>query len=134
MRSILAFAPLSFLLGACSSTSSTLPPDPASGQSSPEPASSPAAAAVPARPHIGTSPGRVGAGTPLTPRDGNELAAFALGCFWGSEDTFRQVPGVVATAVGYSGGFWKAEEYHQQYDEKSGSRSCPLPSRFKNGT
>jgi peptide-methionine (S)-S-oxide reductase len=53
---------------------------------------------------VGTSPGSAGAGTPLTPRAGDELAAFAEGCFWGSEDTFRHVPGVVATAVGYTGG------------------------------
>lgn len=173
---------------------------------------------------VGTDPGGAAAGTPLRPRDGDELAAFAGGCFWGTEDLFRQVPGVVATAVGYTGGhttnptyeqvcthttghaetvlvefdpskvtyqrlldvffanhdpttlnrqgpdrgdqyrsavftfspaqaeaaratiareekslgkhvvtvvspigqFWKAEEYHQQYDEKSGTHSCPL--------
>ena len=23
--------------------------------------------------------------------------------------------------------FWKAETYHQQYDEKTGTHSCPLP-------
>jgi peptide-methionine (S)-S-oxide reductase len=169
----------------------------------------------------------VGAGTPLTPEAGHELAAFAEGCFWGSENTFRHVRGVTATAVGYTGGhtelpsyeavsshttghaetvlvefdpkvvsfgellhvfweshdpttkdrqgpdvgsnyrsaiftftgeqeraahaseveeqrrhrrpitteiraigrFYKAEEYHQQYDEKSGVESCPLPER-----
>ena len=178
-----------------------------------------------ARRVVGSSPGHVGDGTPLTPAAGNELAAFAGGCFWGVEDTFRQVPGVVATAVGYAGGktthptyesvcshttahaetvliefdpkvityeqlvtvfmknhnpttmnrqgpdvgdqyrsevftfsdaqaesvkkviateqkttdekivtrvepipaFWKAEEYHQQYDEKTGTHSCPMP-------
>jgi peptide-methionine (S)-S-oxide reductase len=174
--------------------------------------------------NVGTDPGGVGAGTPLVAKPGNELAAFSGGCFWGVEDRFRQVPGVVATAVGYTGGkttnptyesvcthttghaetvlvefdpkqvsyqrlldlfyanhdpttlnrqgpdhgdqyrsaiftfsddqteaakatamreqeklkkrvttiigpampFWKAEEYHQQYDEKSGTHSCPL--------
>lgn len=174
---------------------------------------------------IGTDPGGVGAGTPLAPKPGHELAAFAAGCFWGVEDNFRQVPGVTATAVGYTGGttqnptyetvcshttghaetvlveydpkkvsyedllrvfflnhdpttknrqgpdvgdqyrsaiftfdekqqaaaesaasaesqrlgkevttqiaklgqFWKAEEYHQQYDEKTGTHSCPSP-------
>ena len=174
---------------------------------------------------VGVNPGGAGAGTPLVPRAGDELAAFAEGCFWGSEDTFRHVSGVVATAVGYTGGhtsnpsyedvcthttghaetvlvefdpkkvtyaqllrvfwdshdpttpnqqgpdigdqyrsaiftfspaedaaaraaraaeqsqyktkittviepigrFWKAEGYHQQYDERTGRHSCPLP-------
>ncbi len=174
---------------------------------------------------VGTDPGGVGKGTPIQPAKGHELAAFAGGCFWGVEDTFRQVPGVLATAVGYTGGrtadptyrdvsshttghaetalvefdpsivsyeqllrvffdhhdpttvdrqgpdvgsqyrsavftfsgaqkdaaraaiartearlgkrvvtevedagpFYKAEEYHQQYDEKTGTHSCPLP-------
>lgn len=181
---------------------------------------------------VGTDPGHVGDGTPLTPRDGDQLAAFAAGCFWGVEETFRQVPGVVATAVGYTGGtvahptyemvcthttghaetvlvefdpkrvtydqlltiffanhdptqvnrqgpdfgsnyrsaiftlspeqdaaaraakdrtqkelgepvatqiatlgpFWKAEGYHQQYDERTGERSCPIPKGLPKGT
>ncbi|HEU4409085.1 MAG TPA: peptide-methionine (S)-S-oxide reductase MsrA [Polyangiaceae bacterium] len=183
------------------------------------------------RRNVGTDPGQVGAGTPLEARPGNELAAFAAGCFWGVEDTFRQVPGVIATAVGYTGGhtanptyrevcshrtghaetvlvefdpakisyeqllvvffknhdpttldrqgpdvgsqyrsaiftfsdrqaeaarsalaaeekalgekvvtlvspagpFWKAEEYHQQYDEKTGTHSCPTPKGLPQG-
>jgi peptide-methionine (S)-S-oxide reductase len=189
------------------------------------PPTAPTAAAATAR--VGTEPGHVGDGTPLVPAAGHELAAFAEGCFWGSENTFRHVKGVTATAVGYTGGhtemptyedvsshttghaetvlvefdpnvvtyakllrvfweshdpttkdrqgpdigsnyrsaiftfspaqaeaahasevaeqkqhqrpitteisaigrFYKAEEYHQQYDEKSGVESCPLPVR-----
>ncbi len=191
----------------------------------PEPAPAKSAGAQNAARKVGADPGHAGRGTILSPRPGNALAAFAAGCFWGVEDTFRQVPGVVATAVGYSGGgtedptyesvcshttghaetvlvefdpkvvsyetllnvffknhdpttknrqgpdvgdqyrsavfafsaeqealarsakemeekerkrpvvteigrigrFWKAEEYHQQYDEKTGTHSCPLP-------
>lgn len=181
---------------------------------------------------VGSNPGhldahRTGETATLVPDPGHQLAAFAEGCFWGSEDTFRHVPGVVATAVGFAGGhtknpsyedvcthttghaetvlvefdptqatyasllrvfwdshdpttlnrqgpdvgdqyrsaiftfspdqdrearaslqeeakhyktaittqiqpmgpFWKAEEYHQQYDEKTGRHSCPLPAK-----
>src|SRR5262245_45405044 len=45
-------------------------------------------------------------GTPLTPPfpEGLEQAVFGMGCFWGEERRFWQVPGVWTTAVGYAGG------------------------------
>jgi len=36
--------------------------------------------------------------------DGMEKAVFGMGCFWGAERLFWQLPGVYSTAVGYAGG------------------------------
>ena len=45
-------------------------------------------------------------GHKLTPPfpDGMQRAVFGMGCFWGAERKFWQVPGVWSTAVGYAGG------------------------------
>jgi peptide-methionine (S)-S-oxide reductase len=45
--------------------------------------------------------------------DGTELALFGLGCFWGAERRFWQVPGVYSTAVGYTGGYTPNPTYEE---------------------
>jgi peptide-methionine (S)-S-oxide reductase len=42
-----------------------------------------------------------------------ELATFGAGCFWGVEERFRQIPGVLETAVGYMGGSTAKPSYEQ---------------------
>ena len=42
-----------------------------------------------------------------------QTATLAAGCFWGSEEFFRKVPGVVETQVGYTGGSDKATTYEE---------------------
>jgi peptide-methionine (S)-S-oxide reductase len=44
---------------------------------------------------------------------GLEEAIFGLGCFWGAERMFWQIPGVVTTAVGYAGGFTPNATYEE---------------------
>ena len=44
---------------------------------------------------------------------GLERAMFGMGCFWGAERKFWQLPGVYSTAVGYAAGFTRNPTYRE---------------------
>jgi peptide-methionine (S)-S-oxide reductase len=52
--------------------------------------------------------------------DGFEIAEVALGCFWGEEKTYWQLPGVWVTAVGYQGGATPNPTYREVCTGKTG--------------
>jgi peptide-methionine (S)-S-oxide reductase len=61
-------------------------------------------------------------GTPLegpTP-DGHEVAVFGLGCFWGDEKMFWEVPGVWSTSVGYAAGVTPNPTYEEVCTGRTG--------------
>ena len=49
-----------------------------------------------------------------------EVAVLAGGCFWGVEEILRDVPGVIDTDVGYTGGWLENPTYDHTHDSKSG--------------
>ncbi len=52
--------------------------------------------------------------------EGMELALFGLGCFWGAEKAFWQLPGVYSTAVGYAGGYTPNPTYQEVCSGQTG--------------
>jgi methionine-S-sulfoxide reductase len=50
----------------------------------------------------------------------HEVAILAGGCFWGMEELLRDIPGVLETDVGYTGGWLENPTYHDTHDSKSG--------------
>lgn len=49
-----------------------------------------------------------------------EKATFGAGCFWGVEQAFREVKGVISTKVGYLGGTLKNPTYHDVCTDTTG--------------
>jgi len=47
------------------------------------------------------------------PFENAERAVFGMGCFWGAERKFWQLPGVISTSVGYAGGFTPNPTYEE---------------------
>ena len=45
--------------------------------------------------------------------EGMERAVFGMGCFWGAEKAFWNIPGVYTTAAGYAGGFTPNPTYEE---------------------
>lgn len=58
--------------------------------------------------------------------DGIETAIFGLGCFWGAERVFWQIPGVHVTAVGYLGGYTPNPNYDEVCTGKTGHNEVVL--------
>lgn len=57
---------------------------------------------------------------------GLEKAVFGLGCFWGAERKFWQLPGVFSTAVGYAGGITANPSYQDVCSGQTGHTEAVL--------
>ena len=67
-------------------------------------------------------------GTPLRGPwgEGIEVIYFGMGCFWGAEELFWQMPGVVCTAVGYQGGMTAWPTYEEVCSGRTGQNEAVL--------
>ena len=71
---------------------------------------------------VPVQPAHLVLGTPLDGPvpEGHEVAVFGLGCFWGAERFYWQLPGVHTTAVGYAGGYTPNPLYEEVCTGKTG--------------
>ncbi|HVE67153.1 MAG TPA: peptide-methionine (S)-S-oxide reductase MsrA, partial [Solirubrobacteraceae bacterium] len=67
-------------------------------------------------------------GSPLKPPfpENLESAVFGLGCFWGAERRFWELPGVHTTAVGYAGGITPNPTYEEVCSARTGHTEAVL--------
>jgi peptide-methionine (S)-S-oxide reductase len=67
-------------------------------------------------------------GHPIAPPfpEGLQTAIFGMGCFWGAERLFWQLPGVWTTAVGYAGGFTPNPTYEEACSGRTGHAEVVL--------
>ncbi|MDX1691561.1 MAG: peptide-methionine (S)-S-oxide reductase MsrA [Acidimicrobiia bacterium] len=72
--------------------------------------------------------GHVVLGTSFFPPfpDGTEVIYFGMGCFWGAERIFWQVPGVHTTAVGYAGGYTPNPTYEEVCTGRTGHNEVAM--------
>ena len=57
---------------------------------------------------------------------GLETVVVAMGCFWGAERVFWQLPGVYTTAVGYAGGYTPNPTYEEVCSGRTGHTEVVL--------
>ena len=57
---------------------------------------------------------------PLAMTSGKQTAVFAGGCFWGTQEVFERLKGVLQTTVGYSGGTKETATYDEGTTETTG--------------
>jgi peptide-methionine (S)-S-oxide reductase len=86
------------------------------------------AEALPGRDAPMDVPGRhLVTGAPLRgPFPGKAQAMFGMGCFWGAERKFWQIPGVYTTAVGYAGGYTPNPTYEEVCSGRTGHAEVVL--------
>ena len=77
---------------------------------------------------VPVQPAHLVLGTPLDGPvpEGHEVAVFGLGCFWGAERFYWQLPGVHTTAVGYAGGYTPNPLYEEVCTGKTGHNEVVL--------
>ena len=87
-------------------------------------------AALPGRPHrpFEIAPQHVVLGTSLEGPwpEGHEVITFAMGCFWGAERIFWEIPGVHVTAAGYQGGHTPHPTYEETCTARTGHAEAVL--------